>query len=279
MRPITSTTFLHHVNLRHVDLPENQMKTTALASALLVAALGVAPLTVAHAGTIELNPVLHVGANLPSPKYVQYPGTMKVHVDATDLAHRVFDVHETIPVKPGSSIYLLYPQWIPGIHQPFSAIKSVAGLVIKGSNGKRIQWKRSKYDVRAFQVDVPEGVTSLDVRFKFLSSQGRGQGPIRMTPEMLEFRWDQVSLYPAGYFTNKIKTVASVTLPTGWKHASALEVASHQGNTYTFKPVSYMTLVDSPLRSEERRVGKECRCRWSWEWETKQIKQVMVRAV
>src|SRR5690625_1752218 len=249
MRPITSTTFLHHVNLRHVDLPENQMKTTALASALLVAALGVAPLTVAHAGTIELNPVLHVGANLPSPKYVQYPGTMKVHVDATDLAHRVFDVHETIPVKPGSSIYLLYPQWIPGIHQPFSAIKSVAGLVIKGSNGKRIQWKRSKYDVRAFQVDVPEGVTSLDVRFKFLSSQGRGQGAIRMTPEMLEFRWDQVSLYPAGYFTNKIKTAASVTLPTGWKHASALEVASHEGNTYTFKPVSYMTLVDSPLMS------------------------------
>ncbi|HET7664337.1 MAG TPA: peptidase M61 [Rhodanobacteraceae bacterium] len=223
------------------------MKKTFLASALLVAALGAAPLAAVQAGDIQLNPVLHVGGNLPVPQNVAYPyGTLKIHVDATDLAHRIFQVHETIPVKPGSSIYLLYPSWIPGIHEPFTLIKNVAGLVIKG-NGKTIEWKRDEYDVRAFHVNVPEGVSSLDVSFQFLSSQGRGQGPIRMTPEMLEFRWDQVSLYPAGYFTNRIQSVASVTLPEGWKYGTALEMSGHEGNTYTFKPVSYMTLVDSPL--------------------------------
>jgi predicted metalloprotease with PDZ domain len=221
------------------------MKITAIASALLVTALGAAPLT-ALAGTIQLNPVLHVGGNLPVPKNVDYPGALKIHVDATDLDHRVFDVHETIPVEGGSSIYLLYPSWIPGVHQPYSQIKQVAGLVIKG-NGKVIDWKRDMYDVRAFQVDVPDGVSELDVSFKFLSSQKDSEGPIRMTPEMLEFRWDKVSLYPAGYFTNRINTVSSVTLPEGWKFGTALEVASRDGNTVTFKPIDYMNLVDSPL--------------------------------
>ena len=30
-----------------------------------------------------------------------YPGTMTLHVDATDLAHRVFKVKQQIPVSPG----------------------------------------------------------------------------------------------------------------------------------------------------------------------------------
>jgi predicted metalloprotease with PDZ domain len=223
------------------------VKSTALASALFIAALGMAPPIAAQAGTLQLNPVLHVGGNLPVPQNVDYPyGALKIHVDATDIDHRIFEVHETIPVKAGSPVFLLYPSWIPGIHQPYTLIKNVSGLVIKG-NGKVIEWKRDMYDVRAFQVDVPDGVTSLDVGFKFLSSQGSGQGPIRMTPEMLEFRWDQVSLYPAGYFTNRIQSVASVTLPAGWQYGSALEEASRSGNTYTFKPIDYMNLVDSPL--------------------------------
>jgi predicted metalloprotease with PDZ domain len=223
------------------------MKKTLLASALFVAALGAAPLAAVHAGTIGLNPVLRIGGNLPKPQNVEYPyGALKIHVDATDIDHRIFQVHETIPVKPGSSIYLLYPSWIPGIHEPYSLIKNVAGLVIKGG-GKTIAWKRDKYDVRAFHVDVPEGVSKLDIHFQFLSSQGRGEGPIRMTPQMLEFRWDQVSLYPAGYFTDRIKTKTSVTLPKSWKYGTALEVASHSGNTVTFKPIDYLNLVDSPV--------------------------------
>lgn len=222
------------------------MKKTLFASALLAAALGMVPLAAVQAGTVQLNPTLHIGGNLPVPQDVQYPGTMKIHVDATDFDHRIFQVQETIPVKAGSSIYLLYPSWIPGIHEPYSPIKEVAGLIIKG-NGKTIAWKRSEYDVRAFHVDVPDGVSSLDVSFQFLSPQKHSQGRIIMTPQMLNLSWNKVSLYPAGYFTKRIKTIPSVTLPKGWKFGTALEVASHQGNTYTFKPIDYMNLVDSPM--------------------------------
>lgn len=218
------------------------MKTAALASALLVAALGAAPFAYAAQTPVHLT-----GSNQPLPKDIAYPyGTLKIHVDASDIGHRIFNVHETVPVKPGSSIYLLYPAWIPGNHSPTGPIDKVAGLEIK-ANGKTLAWQRDKYNVYAFKVDVPEGADSLDVRFQYLSAQDRSEGPIIMTPEMLDLSWNIVSLYPAGYDADRINTVPSVTLPAGWKFGSALEVASHDGDTWTFKPIDYMNLVDSPI--------------------------------
>ena len=41
-----------------------------------------------------------VYAEVPAPRDRDYtPGTLQIHVDATDLAHRVFRVRETIPVR------------------------------------------------------------------------------------------------------------------------------------------------------------------------------------
>lgn len=218
------------------------MKTTVLASALFIAAFGIAPLASAQQTPIHLT-----GSNQPPPQDIAYPyGTLKIDVDATDIGHRIFNVHETIPVKPGSSIYLLYPAWIPGDHEPSGPIDKFAGLIIK-ANGKTIPWKRDKYNVYAFHVDVPQGADNLDVQFQFLSAQNHSEGPIIMTPEMLDLSWNTVSLYPAGYDANRIQTVPSVTLPAGWKFGSALEVASQNGNTVTFKPIDYMNLVDSPI--------------------------------
>ena len=205
------------------------MKTPTLAAAPLfaiaVAAFGVAPFAAAQQASIPLT-----GSNQPPPQDIDYPGTLKIHVDATDIGRRIFNVREIIPVKPGSSFYLLYPAWIPGNHSPSGPIDKVAGLVIK-ANGQTIPWQRDKYNVFAFHVEVPAGADSLDVQFQFLSAQDRDQGPIIMTPEMLDLSWNKVSLYPAGYDANRIKTIPSVTLPGGWKFGSALEVASTDGDT------------------------------------------------
>lgn len=218
------------------------MKTTVLASALCIALLGVAPFA-----TAQQQAAIHLtGSNQPVPQNTPYPGTLKIHVDATNLDQHIFRVHETIPVKPGSSVYLLYPAWIPGDHEPSGPIDKLAGLIIK-ANGKTVPWHRDKYNVYAFHVDVPAGADSLDVEFQFLSALSRGQGPIIMTPEMMDLSWNIVSLYPAGYYADQIPTVASLTLPAGWKFGSALEVASQDGDTVTFKPIDYMNLVDSPL--------------------------------
>src|SRR5699024_1881446 len=142
---------------------------------------------------------------------------LDIHVDATDVARRIFNVHEKIPVQPGTSIYLLYPEWIPGHHRPSGPIKQVAGLTIHGSDGKRIEWTRDPYNVYAFKADVPEGVTRLDVKLQFLAAQSRCLGPIRLTPEMMTRSWEKVSLYPVGYYASRIKPAPSVTRPAGWK--------------------------------------------------------------
>ncbi|EIM00741.1 MULTISPECIES: M61 family metallopeptidase [Rhodanobacter] len=223
------------------------MKTTVLAAALLVATFGLAPL-VAQASPSDTATVPQDQSrsdNVPPPQNIPYPGTMKVHVDATDVDHRIFTVHESIPVKAGP-MYLLYPQWIPGDHEPSGPIDKVASLVIR-ANGKVLTWKRDKYNVYAFHIDVPAGASSIDVDFQVLTAQKRSEGPIRMTPEMLDLAWSKVSMYPAGYYTRQIMTEPSVTVPAGWKIGSALRPQSQQGDTTNFKPISYVDLVDSPV--------------------------------
>ncbi|TAN06033.1 MAG: M61 family peptidase [Rhodanobacteraceae bacterium] len=183
-------------------------------------------------------------AHIPQPADTPYPGTIAIHVDATDTSQGIFRVHETIPVTAGKLI-LLYPKWIPGDHSPSGPIDMLAGLKIT-ANGKTLPWKRYKYDVYAFRVDVPQGVSDIDVAFQFLSGRG-SHAFIQMTNKMLSLEWNTVSLYPAGHYSRDITFAPSVTLPTGWQFGTALEKQSQSGGNVTFKPTTFNTLVDSPI--------------------------------
>jgi predicted metalloprotease with PDZ domain len=167
-------------------------------------------------------------------------------VDATDLDRHIFRIHETIPVRGGQPLILLYPKWLPGNHSPSGPLPDLAGLIIR-SGGQRMEWARDTVDVSAFHVRPPAGATSLDLDFQFVSAVQSDEGRVVMTPEMLNLQWDSVSLYPAGYFTRRIPVDAKVTLPAGWDLGSAMEVASREGATTTFKTTPYETLVDSPI--------------------------------
>lgn len=184
-------------------------------------------------------------ADVPAPRDVPYQGTLKIDVDATDVAHRIFRVHEVIPAQPGP-LTLLYPQWIPGNHSPTGPIDKLAGLMLT-ANGKPLAWKRDPLNVYAFHVDVPEGATAVEAVFQFLSPQDKGEGRVVMTPEMLNLQWNTVSLYPAGYDAKRIGTQVSATYPAGWQSATALDVASRDGDTVNYKPIQYNDLVDSPV--------------------------------
>ncbi|HET7587918.1 MAG TPA: peptidase M61 [Gammaproteobacteria bacterium] len=217
------------------------MKNAFIALAIAVSfGLGSAPV-LASAGPQPVPPKF----DIPAPRDIAYPGTIQLHIDATDLAHRIYSVHEVIPVKAGP-ITLFYPQWIPGHHSPTGPIDKFAGLIVH-ADGERVRWVRDPGNVYAFHVDVPEGVSKLDVEFKFLTAQKHDQGRIMMTPEMLSLQWDAVVLYPAGYYTRGIPVQATVTLPEDFKFATALEVADKDGNTVTFKTINLEDLVDSPM--------------------------------
>jgi predicted metalloprotease with PDZ domain len=184
-------------------------------------------------------------ADVPAPQNVPYQGTLKINVDATDIGRRIFRVHETIPAQAGA-LTLLYPQWLPGNHSPSGPIDKFAGLKVT-ANGKVLPWVRDPLNVYAFHVDVPQGASSVEVEFQFLSPQDQRQGRVVMTPEMLNLQWNTVSVYPAGYYSSQIKAEASVTFPAGWQFGSALEVASRNGDTVNFKEIDYDDLVDSPI--------------------------------
>ncbi len=207
------------------------MKASRLASALVATAIGLSSFSAL--------------ADVPPPQDVPYNGTLAIKVDATDVAHRIFRVHEVIPVQPGP-LTLLYPQWIPGNHSPTGPIDKLAGLRIT-AGGKTLRWQRDPLNVYAFHIEVPQGISSIEVAFQYLSPQDRAEGRVVMTPEMLNLQWNANTIYPAGYYSRRIMTEPSVKLPEGWKFGSALEVASQDGNTVRFKPISYNNLVDSPI--------------------------------
>ncbi len=182
---------------------------------------------------------------IPAPQDVPYPGTVKLAVDATDLVHGIFRVHETIPVAHAGDVILLYPQWLPGNHSPSGTIDKLAGLTIH-AGGAVLAWTRDPVNVFAFHIPVPNGAKSIDVDFQFLSATDQNQGRIVMTDTMESLQWNSVALYPAGYFSRRILFAPSVKFPAGWHYASALDPQVGTGNA-TFKPVPFNTLVDSPM--------------------------------
>ncbi len=188
---------------------------------------------------------------LPQAKDVAFPGTLKLSVNATDLAHHVMTMHETLPVpqsaREAGDLVLLYPKWIPGGHAPEGTITQLGGLKIT-SEGKPLSWLRDPVDVFAFHVPVTKAQTQIDVDFNLLSPVTDNEGRVVMTPHIVNVQWNEVSLYPAGYYSRNIPVQASVKLPHGWQAATALRPTGPAvGDTLTFGTVPYNTLVDSPI--------------------------------
>ena len=174
-----------------------------------------------------------------------YPGQIELSVDATDVRRRIIHVHESLSgVEPDT--VLLYPKWLPGTHAPEGTIDRLAGLKIV-ADGAPVIWKRDAVDVFAFRLHVAPGVKSLDIDFDYVSPTSPQIGALEISRDLLMIEWNELVLYPAGYFTRRIPVQASLTLPADWKSNSALEIASSSGAHTQFKQISLETFVDSPL--------------------------------
>ena len=202
---------------------------------------------------LALGSLLAAGASaqeIPPPRDVPYPGTIKIEVDATNLAQRIFRVKQTIPVQAGP-LTLLYPVWVPGGHSPKNSIDKIAGIRFYANppkaNGQKLDWKRDPLDVAAFHVEVPAGVSEITAEFDFLTPTSGSQGRVVMTPNMLNLQFLSAVLYPAGYYTHQIMYDAHVTYPAGWTAFTALHEDARSGNTVDYKDVPFDILVDSPV--------------------------------
>jgi predicted metalloprotease with PDZ domain len=172
---------------------------------------------------------------------------VRLRVDATDAPRRLFHVQMTMPAKTGP-LTLLYPEWIPGEHGPTGPVVNLVGLKVLGG-GKTIAWKRDSVNMYAFHIEVPSGVSSLDVTFDFISPPENGgfTSGASATSELAVLNWNQVLLYPQGTQADDLQYQATLKVPNSWRYGTALPIAKESGNEIEFQPASLTTLVDSPV--------------------------------
>lgn len=103
---------------------------------------------------IELPQPLSQPLPMPEPRDAEYPGTLRLHVDARDVLRRIFHVREVIPVAAHGVLTVLLPKWLPGYHAPQAPIELLAGLEFEAL-GQRLHWTRHPTEVHAFHVSVP----------------------------------------------------------------------------------------------------------------------------
>ncbi len=184
---------------------------------------------------------------IEAPRDQAYPGAIRLMVDATDTDHRIFRVRETVPVAKPGPMTLLFPKWLPGNHSPSGPIDLFAGLIVH-AGGQRLEWRRDPVEMTAFHIDVPAGVTAIELEFQHLSPTAPNQGRVEVTPDMVNLEWNTVVLYPAGYYSRDITVEPSVRFAEGWGVGTALEPTGPAvAGVTSFKPVPLNTLVDSPI--------------------------------
>jgi len=156
--------------------------------------------------------------------------------------------HMTIPVKPGP-FTLDYPEWIPGEHGPTGPLHDMSELVIT-ANGQPLKWLRDQVDMYAFHIDVPQGVSSVNVDFTVLLNTTNNfiDGQLA-TRNIMVGNWNRYILYQRNIDNTQYYVKASLILPDRWDYASALPVQSRNGQRIDFKTVTLETLVDSPTDS------------------------------
>src|SRR5690606_5141302 len=183
---------------------------------------------------------------IPAAQDVPYaPGAIAVEVDASNLGQRIFRVKQTIPVQAGHLV-LLYPRWLPGNRAPRGPSDKSAGITFT-ANGQALAWKRDPLNVYAFHLDIPQGATTLEARFDYLTPTDGSQGRVVMTPAMLNLQWNAVLLYPAGHAQWQLQFEPRVKYPAGWRAGTALDVERREGDTVVYKPVPLEVLADSPV--------------------------------
>lgn len=172
---------------------------------------------------------------------------VRLEVDATEAARRIFHSSLSFPVKPGP-VTLVYPKWFPGTHAPTGQIADVVGLKMK-AGGRDIAWKRDADDIFAFHCTAPEGVDQLDVTFDFVvpTSTQASHHPSASGRYAAMISWTSLLLYPQGSVVENVMYRPVLRLPSEWEYGTPLKTLIQAEDRIEFETVSLYTLIDSPV--------------------------------
>jgi len=204
-----------------------------------------------NTGALILAAALSIGATGVARAQNPPPGPIEISVDATHAPQRILHAKLQFPVRTGP-LTLYYPKWMPADHSPDGPIPNLAGLKFS-AGGKEIPWHQDLVDMYAFNLDIPQGVSTLDASLDFLIS---APGPTidfsaSGSAKLFILMWNQVVLYPKGWPAHELIFNPRLTVPQGWKFNTSLPIASQSGNGVTFLPVPLDLLIDSPVQSGE----------------------------
>jgi predicted metalloprotease with PDZ domain len=219
--------------------------------ALLLLSAALVPAAFAQSTPQPLPQPVPMPPPIVAPVDKPYVGPIQLSVDLTNVTDRVMKVHENIPVEPGSKeMVLLYPEWIPGDHAPSGPIERLGGIITK-VDGKQVQWVRDRVEVYAFHVPLTPGAKVVSLDFDYLSPVLASAGRIEFTDQIANVEWNEVVMYPAGYFSRDIPFDPTLKLPAGWQYGTALETRSNHDNKIVFEQTPLNTLADSPTYAGE----------------------------
>jgi predicted metalloprotease with PDZ domain len=218
---------------RIVTMPDWRRAT---AGAVLWAAVAASPQVAARVEPVQSL----VQTPIASPADRSFRGTIALDVDARDVAHRVFVIHERVPVQRAGAMTLLYPRWEAASHGPSLNVTELAGLEVS-ANGKPLTWRRDAIEPHAFHLEVPEGTPTIDVRFQIVADDDR------LSADVVAVAWQHLLLYPAGWYARNIAVAPSLMLPTALKPFTSLDIVQAQQGRLRFKPVSLEQLLDAPV--------------------------------
>ncbi|MBA4064443.1 MAG: peptidase M61 [Isosphaera sp.] len=179
---------------------------------------------------------------------------VEVEVDLSGVARRKVRATLTVPATPGP-LTLHYPKWIPGTHGPIGPVSEQAGFRV-AAGGSPLTWRRDDIDTHAYHVTVPEGAKGVEVTFDLLlqppgTGSWLGATLTAASPKLAILNWNEVLVYPGGKGVLARPFRATVKLPAGWKHGTALTAEKADGDRVTFTAVPLEELIDSPLLAGE----------------------------
>jgi len=164
-------------------------------------------------------------------------------VDARDVAIGLVSSSLSLPARPGI-FHLAFPQWIPAEDGPTGPIAQIA-MIRMLANGRAITWSRDDVDMYRFSVEIPPGVTRLDVQFTTIMNNYAGGTYSDGNIGVID--WNRHVFFESGADSAQYPVQATILIPKGWDFATSLPVHSAADGRVIFDTVSLAKLVDSPL--------------------------------
>ena len=214
------------------------MKHVLIPALLAAALIGTSAITVAQ--TSDAN--AFTPETPAAAAYATQSDPMTLVLDARDASRGLMYSHMTIPVKPGAFTFV-YPKWIPGEHGPTGPLNNISQIRVS-AGGHALEWRRDVVDMYAFHVDVPQGVSRIDVDFTVITNSG---GDTMSGKNVAVINWNRDLFYQADVNSHDYYVKPSIVLPHGWSYGTALYGARQTGDRVDFDVTPLNMLIDSPL--------------------------------